>query len=642
MKAVSKLFFSVIFGLLLGGIATAQVSKKKEKVDVVFNQITIEEALFKLGGQINVSFTYNAKQFPLDSVITASYSSKSVSYILEDILGSNVEIIERGKHIILKVDVKKGPKKRKYTLQGRVLEDESEFPIENATVFIIGTNKSVLTSANGYYELDISTSEQFVEISFSKRDYRSEIVVIEPNDSIRINVRLSLKEIPKIPTKPIVEIATKREVEEIKIVKRVVPEESMRQSNSVLDFLEEREWQVSFLPYLGSNGAISGSVTNKLSLNVLAGYNGGVEGFELGGLLNIIKNDVSGGQIGGIANLTGGELLGIQIGGLINYNLGKVSGIQVAGLVNSTMDSVLGVQVSGIANFNLNHQFGAQMAGFSNIQTSTMEGVQMAGFGNVAWKKLDGLQLSGFFNLAKDTIQGGQLAGYINSAKTIYGPQLAGYVNLCYGKMDGAQLAGFANIATKEINGIQATSMINIANKINGVQIGLINIADSIQGVPIGLINIMGNGYVVPELSYSDINDFNFSFKSGIKHFYTILRGSYTHRTAYDRWSYGLGFGTSWDMIKNRFSFDLNNTSSVYNFDDQFNTKFNLHNQTELNLALRVWKRIELFAGPSFNFYVSEPGMAFSPDGFIPNSTKGTLGINRTDQWWGYQFGIRL
>ena len=207
--------------------------------------------------------------------------------------------------------------------------------------------------------------------------------------------------------------------------------------------------------------------------------------------------------------------------------------------------------------------------------------------------------------------------------------------------MEGVQFSFLGN-ATKEIEGAQATIFLNYATKIKGVQIGLLNIADTIDGVALGLVNLASNGYIKPEIFYSDINDINISFKSGIQHFYTILRGSYTYRPSYARWSYGLGFGTSWNLIKDKLSTDLNYTANVYNFNDIFTSSFNLHSHIELNLAYTVWNHIQVFAGPSYNYFLSESSFGHSPSEFIPNSVIGTNGSNRSDTWLGFQFGLRL
>ena len=101
------------------------------------------------------------------------------------------------------------------------------------------------------------------------------------------------------------------------IVPRVI-----RVNSANLVVRKSRTFQGSVIPFVGSNWKVSGSITNRISFNLLAGYSGGVNGFELGGLLNIDRDAVRGFQIGGLGNIVGGNATGMQIGGLFNFNLG--------------------------------------------------------------------------------------------------------------------------------------------------------------------------------------------------------------------------------------------------------------------------------------------------------------------------------
>ncbi len=65
---------------------------------------------------------------------------------------------------------------------------------------------------------------------------------------------------------------------------------SLNDSTSGLPF------QITFITPMGTNGTLSPKVTSNLSLNVVAGYNGGVEGVEVGGFANVLEYDMKGGQ----------------------------------------------------------------------------------------------------------------------------------------------------------------------------------------------------------------------------------------------------------------------------------------------------------------------------------------------------------
>src|SRR5690554_114540 len=65
---------------------------------------------------------------------------------------------------------------------------------------------------------------------------------------------------------------------------------------------ETRPFQATFITPFGTNGADAPRIENKFSLNMLAGVNGGVQGFEAGGLANVILGSVRGSQLAGLAN----------------------------------------------------------------------------------------------------------------------------------------------------------------------------------------------------------------------------------------------------------------------------------------------------------------------------------------------------
>ncbi|MEP1095059.1 MAG: hypothetical protein ABJG78_08110 [Cyclobacteriaceae bacterium] len=187
-----------------------------------------------------------------------------------------------------------------------------------------------------------------------------------------------------------------------------------------------KTYQFSLVPPIGSNGPLSGETSNKISLNLLAGYAHSVEAFELGGIYNIVKADVKGAQISGFGNTVGGEVHGFQLAGFFNTNKGYIEGAQVAGFINLTSDKVKGFQVGG----------------FSNISAA-----------------IDGWQIAGFNNHTKET-KGTQLAGFINTT----------------GTLNGLQLAGFINVA-KRVNGVQF-GVVNVADSVeSGVQFGLVNVS---------------------------------------------------------------------------------------------------------------------------------------------------------------------
>ncbi|GGF01411.1 hypothetical protein GCM10011383_10340 [Hymenobacter cavernae] len=152
--------------------------------------------------------------------------------------------------------------------------------------------------------------------------------------------------------------------------------------------------QVSFFWPLGSNGFSSGRTVNKLSLNVLAGYQAGVDGFEAASLLNVDRYDVKGAQVAGVGNVVGKQLTGFQGAGVMNVLGGEANGWQAAGVLNLAKNSVSGGQAAGVFNATLGEMRGVQAAGVFNV-ARLVHGVQLAGVVNIA-DSVDGISIAPF------------------------------------------------------------------------------------------------------------------------------------------------------------------------------------------------------------------------------------------------------
>ncbi|MCX6182981.1 MAG: hypothetical protein NT150_13760 [Bacteroidetes bacterium] len=256
---------------------------------------------------------------------------------------------------------------------------------------------------------------------------------------------------------------------------------------------KQRDFQLTFVTPMGTNGVESHKTINKLSVNILAGVAKGVNGIELGGFSNVILQDVH----------------GIQASGFSNVVLGKVQGAQFSGYVNFNKDSLTGAQFSGFTNVNLGNTKGAQLTGFANYNR----------------KNLVGLQGSGFTN-----------------------------VNL--GTLKGAQLAGFANINSGDVDGLQASGFINYARKVKGAQLGFINIADSVDGASIGFLSIVKKGMHQVELSADELFYGNVAVRTGTHLFHNIFSVGAASNSSGLLWHVGYGIGTSF-RINDKIRSDL-------------------------------------------------------------------------------------
>jgi hypothetical protein len=253
---------------------------------------------------------------------------------------------------------------------------------------------------------------------------------------------------------------------------------------------KERAFQLTFVTPLGTNGIESFKITNRFSLNVIAGVARGLEGFEAGGVANIILKDVT----------------GVQMAGFTNVVLGNVKGAQFAGYFNYSGGNFRGASFAGMCNVNLGDLEGGQFSGFCNFNRKGVRGVQVAGYSNITLGNLKGTQVSAFANIAKGNVEGSQICGFVNYAK-----------------------------------------------KVKGLQLGIINISDSVDGVSIGLFNFVRKGVHQLEVSADELFYANLAYRTGSASFHNIFSVGLQPGTK-NLWQFGYGAGTSFRIKNDWYS----------------------------------------------------------------------------------------
>lgn len=380
--------------------------------------------------------------------------------------------------------------------------------------------------------------------------------------------------------------------------------ESPDDTNAVADY---RLAQISLLPFLGTNAEKSSQITNTVSVNVLWGKNGGVDGVEVGGLVNTVEKDVKGLQLAGLGSNVGGNLTGTQIGGLFNVVEGETNGNQIAGLFNR----------AGKSN-------SVQMAGLFNQTSADFQGVQIAGLFNTSAGKADGIQLAGLFNYSKSTSK--------------------------------SQYSGLFNVSG-DVTGGQISSFFNKAKKVDGFQIAFINVADSISGAPIGFISFIRKGYNRVELAGSDLLYANLSIKLGAPAFYNIFQvGARIDNLNYElndsqisgsymSWAFGYGIGTYHSFGKS-FGMNTELVAMHINEYEAWTNQLNLLTQLRLTFDHKLGRTTSLFWGPTLNALASD---YLDPESGIKGSTlpfytliDESAGNTNLKVWVGFQGGFRF
>lgn len=239
---------------------------------------------------------------------------------------------------------------------------------------------------------------------------------------------------------------------------------------------DQRPFQFSIVPGLGTNGLHPGRFRNVISVNLTSGYSKATLLLELAGISNLNTDETRGLQIAGLANLTGAN----AFSGMTEKEADKK--------IRTGFEADLtGIQISALTNIVVTNVFGGQLTGGVNISKGALMGVQLAGVSNIVTKYSFGLQLAGLWNSSVQSMDGTQIAGLLNyTSGDLHGVQISAFNKAGY--MEGRNSTGESKETALQLG------IINSAKRMNGFQVGLINYASRSQGTQIGLINIYRGG----------------------------------------------------------------------------------------------------------------------------------------------------
>lgn len=623
----------VVLAMMLPCFLQAQ-SILQRRVQVDAEHVRLSEALELIARDGSFKLSYNASLLNGDSLVSVR-ANTSVKKALQELVGKRILLKESGDHIIL---LNVGAEKDPVLLRGQVLSALDEKPVPNVTVYEVREDNAVRTNAAGSFSIEATGKRDPTPLLLACKGYRDTVVYVSRNGdpgqfTLRPVERLDRMEVRCMNERCVT-------VEELGLVKLLVPSDQMLQAAN-LGSSETRTWQISVIPSVSTNGDIAGAVVNKFSFNLFAGYAGGLDGFELGGLANLERRDVKGFQIAGLANLVGRDTKGVQVAGLINHTLRSVEGVQVAGLLNTVWDTLSGVQI----------------AGGVNVLKGGMLGVQVAGAGNVTTQNCDGAQVAGAFNVTVKDVRRSQVAGAFNYGSNVYGAQIAGAMNLARGEVGGGQVAGAMNMA-REVTGGQISGglnfaldtvrggqigIVNIARVVVGSQIGIVNLSDTIAGVSIGFFSFARRGYHRFDMEYRDVIPLTLAFRTGTRGFYNVFSFSPPALNA-ERWAFGYGFGAE-PRIGKHGSLNIELTADHMNEQAKWIDAVNILGHFTVAYGYTFGKHLVLSAGPAFNVLVSnwrDPVTQENLSTLPPSDLLIKQGNRQVDlsAWLGYRVGL--
>lgn len=521
-----------------------------------------------IGKQTNVVFSYSPKVLENRPPITLEAEKQPIRLVLYTAFGETVKMKSRGKYIILtdnRTDLSQPFGDKPQVIEGYITNPKTGEAVSNATVYDQKLLLSAVTDQYGYFKMEVPYGELSKQLQVKKMGFADTTIVPTTNSSSFVLLKL-----PSTALAQIKDISAKGENFIVNTFPKWLLSDRQKANSLNVGDTIYRNWQVSLLPYIGTNRQLSGNVVNKYSYNIFAGYSMGVRVLEISSGVNIVRGDAQYVMIGAV-NYVGGNTKGVQLGNIFNRTQ-SVTGVQIGNVFNYVYGNVDGVQIA--SGFNIAGQSlkGAQISGGFNI-ADTVKGTQVSGVFCKA-QFLDGVQVSGMANIAKGNstlgqiagvvnyfdgkIAGAQIAGMANTATQINGMQVSGIANHVE-TIRGAQLSGMYNQADTVI-GVQASGIVNRAKVLKGAQFGLVNITDSGDGVAFGLFCYNKKGYHQIEISVDELFYTNIAFRTGSRRFHNILTVGIRPDKLNNQtlWTYGYGFGTSFSLYRGmNFDADL-------------------------------------------------------------------------------------
>jgi CarboxypepD_reg-like domain len=539
-------------------------------ISVNFLNTPLKEALNVVAQAGRFQFSYNARILDLKKKITLLTNGMTVRETLVQILGDNYTYQQSGEYLIIKTRNK--PQK---ILSGYISDAKTGKKVKNVTVYDAKTLRSTTTDENGFYSLKVTDRSTVVVAQLA---YKDTILQITEGSPRFVKLALDLKSEPKPVEKGINWGKLPNKLADVFI------STLQKLNNANVSDSFHRRFQMSILPYIGTNHKMSGNVINDFSLNIISGYSKGNRYAEVAGL----------------GNFTRGDVRGLQAAGAFNIVKGNVKGVQYSGIFNHVTDTLKGLM---------------QWGGIWNFAYQTKAFNQTAGSVNVAVKGTLNTQFSSITNIA-DTIKGMQVTGIYNYAKIVKGVQMA--------------------------------AILNQAKIVKGVQIGIFNYADSLDGVQLGVFNFSKKGgFNAIELSTNEINAFNIAYKSGNKKLYmAFVMGITPSSSGEIIWSQGTGIGTmiklnKWSDLNAELMERHINIGTYSDFTQdwyQLGLYWNVH--------LNNW--LQLNVGPTFNGLETDRYETVSNENLnkiFPSYIKRTMYQDTNtnwDTWVGGNLGLRF
>ncbi len=406
-----RIFFVCVLWLIAFNLY-AQVPILERNISLKANNDKLSEVLDLIAKEGGFNFAYPSSLIDVNRRIDLTLTDRPVRDVLKQLFGTSLSYKVRGQYVILQKNTIE-TRQTHFFLSGYVVDPREGIKLPDASIYEKNSLISAISNQYGFYKIKLSTKSFPIRLSVSKPGYEPEIVLIRNAQNDYQNIELRRIKKPFV-FEPTIEDNSMEKMEAFKnnvqVIERpmvlenprpifldqidelessiIIEPDSIQESTNWDKFRKRietffvrrsqrinainindslnRTFQVSLLPFLGTNRLLSGSIENDFSLNILMGFSAGVRKVEIGGLFNGVRNNVTGFQLAGVGNIVGGELLGVQISSVFNLTEAIQRGVQLSVGVNVVTQVSNGWQV-GLINFANEVQGKGHQIGLINI-----------------------------------------------------------------------------------------------------------------------------------------------------------------------------------------------------------------------------------------------------------------------------------
>jgi hypothetical protein len=658
-----KLLILLLFSVCTQIHAQLNTPPLERRITLNADNKTTEDIFLLITEKAQFEYSYANSAFDRNKITSLHVANVTVRRALDQLFENRVTYKVRGNHVVLLAApaplpaTTAAPKKAEYKLSGYITDRATGYILPDVSIVDTARIAAVISDKYGFYSLVMPAGKQVVNVRIKRSGYFDTTIAIIPNANITADIALR-----RIPPAESIVYAPQNNADSISAFASQPTDSTSAEfkrmrfewANGMLSRAQRIQFvnlkddvfkgksQISLVPFVSTNGLLTGKTRNKFSFNIIAGYTGGTDVLEIGGVLNVDRGDVKNVQLAGAANVVIGKLDGVQAAGAFNIVTQYVNGMQLAGSANFALDSMEGVQLSGAVNIVNGYMLGVQGSGAVNGVVGNMFGAQVGGTGNVVLGDIRGFQVGGWGNFAKNC-KGVQITGGMNYVlDTVTMMQLAGAFN--YADVStGLQLSGVVNSCKNSCRGMQISGMYNYAGTLNGTQIGVFNQCDNYEsGFIFGLMSFVKNGVHQLEIS-SDENIFlNAAFKSGIPRFYNIVSAGRSFKNDQFIWSIGYGAGTRFNLNQKK-TFRISIDYLIQHVNNEAWSRYTSSwHQLKPMAEWAPSSRFSVALGPTFNWYINQADKNwFSPYIGNPLFEKIKNG-NQHRLWIGASLAVRF